>query len=198
MSLFSGGGGLDIGFHDAGFEIGVAVEIDPRCVGVLARNAGKRKALGRTSVVGCDIRDYTPNLKAGYEFVIGGPPCQSFSAAGRRASGVTGINDDRGTLFEEFVRILKLVKPRGFLFENVSGITDTRPHASQNPRHAHGGCGRSRRSCRCWPSARYSAIKRSRSHNWKSRSRKSPRTAPNHPRRNRQSRPRRARKYQTQ
>ncbi len=123
LSLFSGGGGLDIGFHDAGFEIGEAVEVDPRCVAVLARNAGKRKSLGSTSVVGCDIRDYTPNLKAGYEFVIGGPPCQSFSAAGRRASGVTGINDDRGTLFEEFVRILKLVKPRGFLFENVSGIT---------------------------------------------------------------------------
>jgi DNA (cytosine-5)-methyltransferase 1 len=123
LSLFSGAGGLDIGFHDAGFRIAEAVEIDPRCVGALAHNAGNRKALGGTCVVGCDIREYQPHPNEGYEFVIGGPPCQSFSAAGRRAAGVPGINDARGTLFEEFVRILKLVKPRGFLFENVYGIT---------------------------------------------------------------------------
>jgi DNA (cytosine-5)-methyltransferase 1 len=57
------------------------------------------------------------------DFVIGGPPCQTFSAAGRRAAGVAGTTDRRGTLFQEYVRILKLLQPKGFLFENVYGIT---------------------------------------------------------------------------
>lgn len=100
LSLFSGGGGLDIGFRDAGFDIAEAVEIEPACVKVLAHNA-RTQARGHSCVSACDIRDFKPSAESGYEFVIGGPPCQSFSAAGRRAAGVRGINDERGTLFEE-------------------------------------------------------------------------------------------------
>ena len=51
-----------------------------------------------------------------------GPPCQTFSAAGRRASGVLGTTDARGVLFREYVRLLTQLKPKGFLFENVYGI----------------------------------------------------------------------------
>jgi DNA (cytosine-5)-methyltransferase 1 len=50
------------------------------------------------------------------------PPCQSFSAAGRRAAGVAGTKDDRGSLFEEYVRVLEKLQPKGFLFENVYGL----------------------------------------------------------------------------
>jgi DNA (cytosine-5)-methyltransferase 1 len=61
----------------------------------------------------------------GVDFIIGGPPCQTFSAAGRRASGVKGTTDSRGQLFEQYVRLLEHFspQPKGFLFENVYGIT---------------------------------------------------------------------------
>lgn len=123
LSLFSGGGGLDIGFHDAGFDIREMVEIDDHCAAVLEANTAAGRVFHGASVHAMDVRSFTPNLGEKYEFVIGGPPCQSFSAAGRRAEGVAGLNDDRGTLFEEFVRVLRVVRPRGFLFENVYGIT---------------------------------------------------------------------------
>jgi len=70
-----------------------------------------------------DICDYKPERNLEVEFVIGGPPCQSFSAAGRRAAGVVGTNEKRGKLFEEYVRLLKALSPKGFLFENVYGLT---------------------------------------------------------------------------
>src|SRR5690606_33960274 len=70
-----------------------------------------------------NIADFEPHELHQIDFVIGGPPCQSFSAAGRRASGVSGINDPRGVLFMDYVRILEAVGPRGFLYENVYGLT---------------------------------------------------------------------------
>jgi DNA (cytosine-5)-methyltransferase 1 len=69
-----------------------------------------------------DIADYVP-AQSDIEFVIGGPPCQTFSAAGRRASGVPGTSDARGRLFHEYVRLVRDLQPRGFLFENVYGLT---------------------------------------------------------------------------
>lgn len=74
-----------------------------------------------TSVKCMDVCRYQPDL-SGIDFIIGGPPCQTFSAAGRRANGVLGTTDARGVLFKEYVRILDKLKPRGFLFENVYGI----------------------------------------------------------------------------
>lgn len=106
LSLFSGGGELNIGFHDAGFDIREMVEIDDRCAAVLEANTAGGRVFHGATVHPLDVRRFTPNLREKYEFVIGGPPCQSFSAAGRRAEGVAGLNDDRGTLFEEFVRFV--------------------------------------------------------------------------------------------
>lgn len=123
LSLFSGGGGLDIAFHDSGFEIVEMVEIDTNCVVTLQANTTPERLLSRAKVVKTDIREYQPDPALDVEFIIGGPPCQTFSAAGRRAAGVSGTSDPRGTLFEEYVRILKTVQPLGFLFENVYGIT---------------------------------------------------------------------------
>jgi len=68
-----------------------------------------------------DINDYDPDVE-NIDFIIGGPPCQTFSAAGARAAGVNGIDDDRGNLFKQYVRILEKLKPKGFLFENVYRI----------------------------------------------------------------------------
>ncbi len=122
LSLFSGLGGLDIGFHDAGFQVTTLVEIDERFAKTLDSNSGNTKYLGECDVLCMDIRDFDP-ADIDYEFIIGGPPCQSFSAAARRASGVSGVNDDRGTLFKEYARLLSTIQPKGFLFENVYGIT---------------------------------------------------------------------------
>lgn len=122
LSLFSGCGGLDIAFHNAGFDMIEMVEIDPRFAATLEENTGKNKIF-KNGIVRCiDIRDYSPPTSLNIDFIIGGPPCQTFSAAGRRASGVNGTDDPRGTLFEEYVRLLNEFNPKGFLFENVYGI----------------------------------------------------------------------------
>lgn len=123
LSLFSGAGGLDIGFHDAGFEIIEQVEIEEKFVATLRANSGRGKYLSESKVESTDIREFYPLSGLKVDFIIGGPPCQTFSAAGRRAAGVRGTTDERGTLFEEYVRLLKQLKPTGFLFENVYGIT---------------------------------------------------------------------------
>jgi len=122
LSLFSGAGGLDIGFHDAGFDIVEAVELDPKLAASLQANVGEGKYFGSSvNIVVGDICDYNPDLED-IDFIIGGPPCQTFSAAGARASGVAGTKDVRGNLFQEYVRILEKLKPSGFLFENVYRI----------------------------------------------------------------------------
>ena len=123
LSLFSGAGGLDIGFHDAGFEIVEQVEIEDKFVASLRANSGHGKYFPESKVESIDIREFYPPADMKVDFIIGGPPCQSFSAAGRRAAGVQGTSDQRGTLFEEYVPLLKQLKPKGFLFENVYGIT---------------------------------------------------------------------------
>jgi DNA (cytosine-5)-methyltransferase 1 len=123
LSLFSGGGGLDIGFHDVGMHAIDAVEIEQRYAASLEENSGEGELLEGAKVHCVDIREYDPSGAMDAEFVIGGPPCQTFSAAGRRASGVLGTTDARGMLFEEYVRLLDEIQPAGFLFENVYGIT---------------------------------------------------------------------------
>lgn len=123
LSLFTGAGGLDIGFHDCGFQIDEMVEIEPDFVATLNANAGEGRYLGkRTRIRNVDINLYSPDGLSNIDFIIGGPPCQTFSSAGRRAAGVQGIDDPRGRLFESYVKLLKELKPRGFLFENVYGL----------------------------------------------------------------------------
>ncbi|MDF5732337.1 MAG: DNA cytosine methyltransferase, partial [Rhizonema sp. PD38] len=125
LSLFSGGGGLDIAFHDAGFDIVQMVELEAQYVQTLKKNSMPGKWLENSQPICIDIREFFPTTNLKIDFIIGGPPCQSFSAAGRRASGVAGTSDSRGTLFQEYVRLLKTLQPKGFLFENVYGITGT-------------------------------------------------------------------------
>lgn len=123
LSLFSGGGGLDIAFHDGGFEVLEMVEIEQQFAATLGTNAQQGKMLEGAVARCIDIREYQPPTDRAVDFIIGGPPCQTFSAAGRRAAGVKGTSDPRGTLFEEYVRVLRTLRPVGFLFENVYGMT---------------------------------------------------------------------------
>ncbi|MDM7930896.1 DNA cytosine methyltransferase [Tabrizicola sp.] len=123
LSLFSGAGGLDLGFHEAGFDIIGCLEIDTPSCDTLGLNIGKYVST-ETKIFNADITLTEPaSLDVGeIDFIIGGPPCQSFSAAGRRAGGVHGINDTRGSLFWYYCKYLEYFKPAGFLFENVKGI----------------------------------------------------------------------------
>lgn len=122
LSLFSGAGGLDIGFSDVGFEIIESVEIEQKFCQTLELNSGKGKRFPKSKVNCIDIRKFSGKDLGKIDFIIGGPPCQTFSAAGRRANGVLGTNDARGVLFKEYVRLLEILSPKGFLFENVYAI----------------------------------------------------------------------------
>lgn len=122
LSLFSGAGGLDIGFSDVGFDIIDSVEIESKFCETLEINSGEGKRFENSKVNCIDIRKFSGSHLGKIDFIIGGPPCQTFSAAGRRANGVLGITDVRGVLFREYVRLLEELSPVGFLFENVYGI----------------------------------------------------------------------------
>lgn len=122
LSLFSGAGGLDIGFHDVGFDIIESVEIENKFCQTLELNSGEGKRFEHSKVNCIDIREFSAEHLGKIDFIIGGPPCQTFSAAGRRANGVLGTTDARGVLFREYVRLLQELSPIGFLFENVYGI----------------------------------------------------------------------------
>lgn len=122
LSLFSGAGGLDIGFHDVGFDIQTMIEADERFIETLSVNCGAKRYFGDSKPKCVDIRSYRTSKNMQIDFIIGGPPCQPFSAAGRRAAGSPGSMDKRGDLFKQYVRIVKRLSPKGFLFENVYGL----------------------------------------------------------------------------
>lgn len=113
ISLFAGAGGLDKGFHNAGFRTVIANEYDPKICPTYKIN------FPDTHLIEGDIRfvdeSKFPKNVCG---IIGGPPCQSWSEAG----SLKGIEDDRGKLFYEYIRILKATQPLFFVAENVSGM----------------------------------------------------------------------------
>lgn len=123
VSLFSGAMGLDIGLMEAGLNVAVSQDYDKWCVETIKKN-------GHVGVLG-DIRElinHDPScdflLKAGnltkksVFAVVGGPPCQSFSTAGKRL----GIEDDRGQLYNQFIHVVEQLNPRFFVMENVKGL----------------------------------------------------------------------------
>jgi len=122
ISLFSGAGGMDIGFEMAGFKTAVAIEHDKSCCETLNKNKPD------LSIIQGDISNITTEqiLKVGGlkptepALVIGGPPCQSFSLAGKRM----GMNDPRGMLVLEFIRIVRESLPIAFVMENVKGMVN--------------------------------------------------------------------------
>ena len=111
ISLFSGAGGLDLGFEKAGFEIEWANEFDKSIWETYEKNHSNY--LDKR-----DIRKIPLNEIPECDGIIGGPPCQSWSEVG----ACKGINDDRGKLFYEFIKILNDKKPKFFVAENVSGM----------------------------------------------------------------------------
>lgn len=120
ISLFSGAGGLDIGFDQAGFRTAVLVELDPACCQTLRKNMPGVPVLeGDLSQIKTSQILSTAGLKPlEAALVIGGPPCQSFSLAGKRM----GLDDPRGRLVLEFIRVVREALPKAFVMENVRGL----------------------------------------------------------------------------
>ena len=115
ISLFSGAGGLDLGFEKAGFEIVCANEFDNTIWETYEKNHS-------APLIKEDIRKLSSNDFPECDGIIGGPPCQSWSEAG----SLRGIDDPRGQLFFEYIRLLKDKQPKFFLAENVSGMLASR------------------------------------------------------------------------
>lgn len=116
ISLFSGAGGLDLGFERAGFNIVMANEFDKTIWATYEKNHTAPLIKG-------DIRNIKESdFPSEVDGIIGGPPCQSWSEAG----ALRGIEDDRGKLFYDYIRILKDKHPKFFLAENVSGMLANR------------------------------------------------------------------------
>lgn len=122
ISLFTGAGGMDLGFKQAGFDIVLANEYDKSIWATYEKNH-------QTPLLKGDIRQFHNDDFPECDGIIGGPPCQSWSEAG----SLRGINDARGQLFFDYIRILKAKQPKFFVAENVSGMLARRHHeAVQN------------------------------------------------------------------
>ena len=123
ISLFSGAGGLDKKKKKAGFKTVVANEFDPKICPTFRANYPDVK------LIQGDIRNITSDMFPKHVTgIIGGPPCQSWSEAG----SLKGIEDARGQLFYEYIRVLRDTQPLFFVAENVSGMLAKRHSEAVN------------------------------------------------------------------
>ncbi len=131
VSLFSGGGGFDLGIEAAGFSTLFATDINAACCKTLRTNMRKSLDLDKsfmqnaTVIQSCvrelesiNILESIRMIPGEVDLLIGGPPCQSFSFIGPR----NGKNDPRGELVDEYLRLLAGLMPKVFIFENVKGM----------------------------------------------------------------------------
>lgn len=144
VSLFCGAGGLDVGLEKAGFRTVAATDFDIDCMATMRAVKEARIPIpdrpGRyyfedARLIEAPVQElraadlYSPEAgdEARPDLLVGGPPCQPFSSAGRMGS----VADSRGRLFEEFVRLAKALRPRAILFENVQGLVTARGPSGQ-------------------------------------------------------------------
>ena len=119
LSFFSGAMGLDIGLEQAGIQTVLCSEIDSACRKTIKKNRPDVALIG-------DIRNYTAKeildaagvKKEDVDIVVGGPPCQAFSTAGKRL----GLEDERGNVFLKYLEIIKEIRPKYAIIENVRGL----------------------------------------------------------------------------
>lgn len=118
VSLFSGAMGLDLGIEQAGFEAAVCVEIDKAAIKTIKKNRPNLPVIEKSvaEVSGDEIKNITGIDEI--DLLAGGPPCQAFSVFGNRL----GIEDARGQLIFEYLRLVEELKPKVFIMENVRGL----------------------------------------------------------------------------
>lgn len=119
IDLFAGAGGLSLGFEQAGFDVVAAVEIDPIHAATHALNFPRTAVVCRdiAFLSGSDILGRAGLAGASVDAVIGGPPCQGFSLIGHRV-----LEDPRNALVFHFLRLVREIRPRTFMMENVPGM----------------------------------------------------------------------------
>ena len=136
IDLFAGCGGLSEGFYKCGYKALLHLEIDSvACETLKTRmkyygydNKEIDDAVLCADITGENIIAEIDNrVKETVDIIIGGPPCQAFSSAGRAQSPDSMNNDPRNYLFENYLKILNHVKPKMFIFENVKGILTAKP-----------------------------------------------------------------------
>jgi len=120
LSFFSGAMGLDLGLEKAGFHVQLACEIDKYCRQTITLNRPNTALLG-------DINKYSAedilkaaglSKKSDIDLIVGGPPCQAFSTAGKRQ----GFNDHRGNVFLKYLDLALELRPKYLVIENVRGL----------------------------------------------------------------------------
>jgi len=124
ISLYTGIGGLDFGFHAAGFRTAVAVELDTTCCETLRLNYDCPILEGDINTFSSRKIMRRGGLKKGEaDILVGGPPCQPFSKSSYWAKGDTSrLDDPRADTLTGFLRVLRDTQPRCFLLENVKGL----------------------------------------------------------------------------
>ena len=132
ISLFSGAGGFDLGMETAGFTTRLCTDIDYHSCQTLQKNklalqhSDKFHFLSEAKIVQKNIKEYPTSeiladaklQKEDVSLIYGGPPCQSFSVFGQRK----GMDDPRGTLLWDYLRVIRDIEPTCFVFENVAGL----------------------------------------------------------------------------
>jgi DNA (cytosine-5)-methyltransferase 1 len=124
ISLFSGGGGLDIGMEQAGFETIACIEIDPNCCETLESN--KMRYFKRARIINADVDEVDVDelmreldiVPGDLDVLFGGPPCQTFSQIGK----LGGLRDLRGRLLFSMVRYAEKLRPKAIIIENVKAL----------------------------------------------------------------------------
>ena len=120
IDLFSGAGGMSLGFDQVGFNNIFSIDIEPRFCETYKTNFPKHNLIQKdiSKLSNEEIHLLTGNKKV--DVIIGGPPCQGFSMAGN--IGRKFIDDSRNQLFKEFARIVEIVQPSYFVMENVARL----------------------------------------------------------------------------
>lgn len=120
IELFAGGGGLALGTHRAGFTTEIVAEWDRWACDTLRENkAAGHPLVANADVIEGDVRDVDWSaVPEGVDLVSGGPPCQPFSAGGRGRAA-----DDKRDMFPATAEVIRQVRPRAFIIENVRGLT---------------------------------------------------------------------------
>jgi DNA (cytosine-5)-methyltransferase 1 len=118
VDLFSGVGGLSLGFEQAGFDVVAAVEIDPIHAAAHKYNFPECTVIPKSisDVSGDEIKEAASGRPI--DVIVGGAPCQGFSLIGQRA-----LDDPRNSLVKDYIRLVSELRPRFFVFENVKGLT---------------------------------------------------------------------------
>lgn len=119
IALFSGCGGMTLGFKAAGFDLVGHVEIDKSANDIYNANFPDSRLLKTdiNAVTDNDLEEWK-NQYGEIDVIVGGPPCQGFSLAGKRSP-----TDERNKLYQQYVRIVAEIKPKAFVFENVALLT---------------------------------------------------------------------------